>query len=156
MGCFKFIKSKVLTFNALSRQEHLLFFRSLFLLPIVAFSLQLWGMQSTQKFLAQISQKTILSSTVATSLLLAKTTSTMVNLAARYSPLWGNCLKKSLVLWYLLRCQGIMSELRIGVRRENGEFQAHAWIEHAGVVLNDTPYVYQQFTTFAQAIEVKT
>jgi hypothetical protein len=154
MGYFKFIKSKILTFNALSRQEHLIFFQSLFLLPIIAFSLKLWGMQSTQTFLAQISQKTI-SSTVATPLPLAKTTSTMVNLAATYSPLWGNCLKKSLVLWYLLRCQGITSELRIGVRKENGEFQAHAWIEHAGVVLNDTPYVHQQFTTFAQAIEAK-
>lgn len=75
-------------------------------------------------------------------------------MATRYSA-WTNCLKKSLVLWYLLRCQGIVSELRIGVRREQGEFQAHAWVEYQGIVLNDTPNVRQHFAMFEHPIEVK-
>ena len=64
-------------------------------------------------------------------------------------------MQKSLVLWFLLRCQDIDSELRIGVQRNQGEFQAHAWIERGGIVLNDSPTVRQQYAVFEHPIEVK-
>jgi hypothetical protein len=75
-------------------------------------------------------------------------TTRMVQLAARYCQPWANCLKKSLVLWGLLRRQGIESELRIGVQKEAGNFAAHAWVEYDGFVLNDTQDVRDRFSMF--------
>ena len=76
-----------------------------------------------------------------------------VRLIVRYSP-WSNCLRQSLVLWYLLRRQGLKSELRIGMRRQEGVFQAHAWVEYQGDILNDIQGVRQLYATFPKPIEL--
>jgi hypothetical protein len=44
----------------------------------------------------------------------------------------AGCLPRSLVLERLLARRGAAPELRVGVRREAGELQAHAWVEVAG------------------------
>lgn len=56
----------------------------------------------------------------------------------RYSPLPGNCLSRSLVLWWQLRRRGLSPALRLGVSLDGGTFAAHAWVELDGRVLNDT------------------
>ena len=46
------------------------------------------------------------------------------------------CLRRALTMWWLLRRQGIESDLFFGVRRKNsGQFQAHAWLEYQGCAL---------------------
>jgi hypothetical protein len=40
------------------------------------------------------------------------------------------CIQRSLVLQRLLRRHGIMTSLRIGVRKEGDGLCAHAWLEH--------------------------
>ena len=54
------------------------------------------------------------------------------------------CLKKSLILLRLLRKRGIPAELRLGVRKVDDDFSAHAWIECAGRTLLDggTAHLY--------------
>jgi hypothetical protein len=49
----------------------------------------------------------------------------------------GTCLKRSLILFRLLRRRGIPAELRLGVRTVEGTFSAHAWIECGGRTLLD-------------------
>ena len=49
----------------------------------------------------------------------------------------ATCLKKSLILFRLLRRRGIPAELRLGVRTVDGTFSAHAWIECEGRTLLD-------------------
>jgi hypothetical protein len=49
----------------------------------------------------------------------------------------ARCLHRSLALHAWLRRKGLPSELRIGVRKENGELRAHAWVVLAGEVVND-------------------
>jgi len=49
----------------------------------------------------------------------------------------AECMVESLALWWLLRCYGIDSDLRLGVRTITGRFESHAWVEYQGVVLND-------------------
>lgn len=49
-----------------------------------------------------------------------------------YYPLRATCLKKSLVLFRILRRRGVPAELRLGVRKVEGDFNAHAWIELDG------------------------
>ncbi len=68
---------------------------------------------------------------------LARSLARMVNAAARYGPYRAPCLERSLALWWLLRRRGIAADLRIGVRKAAGEFEAHAWVELEGAVIND-------------------
>lgn len=59
-----------------------------------------------------------------------------------------NCLVQSLALRAMLIRRGIDPDLRIGARQEPGKFEAHAWLEFAGVVLNDTSGEHRHFTPF--------
>lgn len=68
--------------------------------------------------------------------------------AVQYGLYPGNCLSRSLTLWWLLRRQGVASELRIGVRTVAGRFQAHAWIEYQGQPLHEIQDVHQHYTAF--------
>jgi hypothetical protein len=68
--------------------------------------------------------------------------------AAAWSWFHPTCLHRALTLWWLLRRQGVASELRIGVRKEQGRFEAHAWVERAGVALNDGSDVNVRFAAF--------
>lgn len=57
--------------------------------------------------------------------------------AANHGLYAGNCLKRSMTLWFLLRRRGIPAELRIGSRITKGKFEAHAWVQSGEAVLND-------------------
>lgn len=62
-----------------------------------------------------------------------------------YSPLPGNCLSRSLVLWWMLRRRGVPVTLHLGVSRRDAQLAAHAWVEQEGVVLNDTQDVRSRY-----------
>jgi hypothetical protein len=79
---------------------------------------------------------------------LAATTVRMVGIAARHGFGRITCLPRSLALWRLLRNQGIAAELRIGVRRDAGRLDAHAWVEHGRLPLNDSSDVAQRYAAF--------
>jgi hypothetical protein len=72
----------------------------------------------------------------------------MVRAALRYSPAKFTCLEQSLTLWYLLRKQGIATQLRIGVRKMDGKFEAHAWVEHEGVAVHQPGEIHQHYAAF--------
>ncbi|MBD1855910.1 MULTISPECIES: lasso peptide biosynthesis B2 protein [Leptolyngbya] len=140
----KVLLHKVKLFLRLSPQDSIRFICALALFPCIAIALQHWNIAQIQGVLTRLCRPLSPASPVQ-----VERTVRLVEIAARqYSSRWANCLKRSLVLWYLLRCQGIASELRIGVRREQGEFQAHAWVECQGKILNDIPDVHQSFAAF--------
>lgn len=56
----------------------------------------------------------------------------LVEVAGRYAPVNATCLKKALVLSWLLGRRGIRTELRIGVARDNGRITSHAWLVYDG------------------------
>lgn len=73
----------------------------------------------------------------------------LVGAAARHH-LWSmTCLPRSLALQALLRRHGIEADLRIGVRREGGELQAHAWVERAGSPVGEPADVELRFQPLA-------
>jgi len=76
----------------------------------------------------------------------ARRTARLVAVAARFAG--GTCLARSLVLASLLQRRGIPAQLRIGVRKSEKGFEAHAWVEAAGAVLNDTQDVAERFAAF--------
>lgn len=51
------------------------------------------------------------------------------------APRSGRCLVRSLLLLHMLAMQGIRADWIFGVRTH--PFNAHCWVEHQGVVLND-------------------
>lgn len=61
----------------------------------------------------------------------------LVTMASRHTPLANSCLHRSLALWWLLQRRGFDSRLQFGARRRDGAFEAHAWVEHGGVVISD-------------------
>lgn len=59
-----------------------------------------------------------------------------VRTAARALPAISTCLTNALAAHVLLARRGYVSNLRIGVTRdEKGEFTAHAWLEQEGAIL---------------------
>ena len=58
--------------------------------------------------------------------------------ASRFGVFRPQCLVRSVALSHMLADRGISGALvRVGVRRKNGEFSAHAWVELAGETLGD-------------------
>jgi hypothetical protein len=64
-------------------------------------------------------------------------TESAVATAAALYPGRALCLEQSLVLYYMLRRQGVPVRFRMGVQAH--PFAAHAWVEYRGQVLNDIP-----------------
>jgi hypothetical protein len=52
-----------------------------------------------------------------------------------------------LTLWWLLRIQGIDSDIRIGVRKGT-RLEAHAWVEINSTVVNDRSDIGCDFVPF--------
>jgi hypothetical protein len=53
------------------------------------------------------------------------------------------CLQRSAATTRLLRRHGIQAEMVVGARQL--PFKAHAWVEVGGTVINDKPYVSEQY-----------
>lgn len=61
-----------------------------------------------------------------------------VRAVSRYVPR-ATCLTQALVLHILLRREGLPSRIRIGVSKDAGHFEAHAWVESQDrVVIGDS------------------
>ena len=54
-------------------------------------------------------------------------------------PVKATCLRRSMTLLRELERKGLSGDLHLGVRADPGGIGAHAWIEVAGVVVNDDP-----------------
>ena len=63
----------------------------------------------------------------------------------------GNCLSQSIALSWLLRRHGVDAQLRLGTRTREGRFEAHAWVTHAGRVLNDRSDVETRYAPLENA-----
>lgn len=72
---------------------------------------------------------------------------------ARHLFFRANCLEQSLVLWWMLRRHGIAADLLIGANKQAGRFEAHAWVEYFGVVLNDPNGEHRDFVPFDGPID---
>jgi hypothetical protein len=131
-----------------------LFLRAAVLLLFISVSLRLRGFRATQsslqkrlpKALSGLSDK---SNGVQTEP--ANLTARMVRSAAHRT--WGSpaCLEQSLALWWLLGRQGIASSVRIGTRKREEKFEAHAWVECGGTALNEPEEAHKHYAAFEEA-----
>ena len=140
-------------FGELSPSDRRLFVQAEFLFVLILLGLKTIGFRRCHNLLGRVAGRCATRGAVTDVPSVAQCTVTIVRVAARHTMGNPNCLSQSLVCWTLLRRQGIQSVLQIGTRRENGKFEAHAWVEYDGRVLNDRPDVRQQFAAFNQPIE---
>jgi hypothetical protein len=128
-----------------------MFRRAALLLPLVRWSLRLRGYGKTFTSLQRRIQFQAKSAeTRPEAREEVQVTCRMVRAAVRYSLAQYTCLEESLTLWYLLRKQGIPACLRIGVRKENEKFEAHAWVEYGGEALNQDEAMHRHYAAFEQ------
>ena len=134
-------------FSALGRPAQALFLRALGMLPLVSLSLRLCGFHRTQTTLKRNLSRSVAREDDSVNKQ-AALTAHMVHAADRHGLVHPSCLAKSLTLWWLLGRQGITSRLRIGIRKENGKLQAHAWVEREGTALNEPEGLHRHYAAF--------
>src|SRR6266702_1727190 len=138
-------------FSALGRPAQALFLRALGMLPLVSLSLRLRGFERTRRTLKRKLPRSVAREDCESVNKQAALTAHMVHAADRHGVVHPSCLAKSLTLWWLLGRQGITSRLRIGIRKENGKFEAHAWVERDGAALNDLDEHHHHYVAFDAA-----
>jgi hypothetical protein len=137
--------------RSLASGERRLLQRLALLLPLIGAALRLLGYHRTRALLARLArpaQRPMPADPAGAAADTAQRLARLVSIAANHGPYRATCLRQSLALWWLLRRRGIPAELRIGVRKEQGELQAHAWVEHAGRALNDAQGVTKTYAAF--------
>jgi Transglutaminase-like superfamily len=138
-------------FNALERPARSLFLRGALLLPLVSLSLKLRGFRATQAALERFLKIPSIQRDSTEQRQRMALTVRMVQAAVRHGIGRPSCLEESLVLWWLLGRQGIAAELRIGIRKEQGKFGAHAWVERDGAALNQADGQHHHYAAFDAA-----
>lgn len=73
-----------------------------------------------------------------------------VAMTAALYPGRAQCLERSLALYLLLRCQGVAVRYCHGVQPY--PFQAHAWLEYRGEVINDVPERAHQYNRLPEQL----
>ena len=122
--------------------ERALFIRAAVLVPAVHVAVRFAGFQRMQAWATRLGMRPATADAAERTLKLSVLS---VNRVKAFSPLRGNCLSQSLTLTRLLHRRGILSTLRLGARVVDRKFDAHAWVEHDGRVLNDTQDVHTRF-----------
>jgi Transglutaminase-like superfamily len=134
-----------------------LFLRAAVLLPWISLSLRLRGFRATQSSLQKRLPRALTAISDQSSRTQAESTALtarMVRSAAHRT--WGSpaCLEQSLALWWLLGRQGIASSVRIGTRKTDQKFEAHAWVECDGVALNEPEESHKHYAAFREEFPI--
>jgi len=135
--------------RALSLDEWWLLLLSLFMLPLIAVLLRFAGFNRTKNILSKFISNEPGNNKQQPGPDQTHSIARMVSVAACYGLYRANCLKQSLLLWWLLARRGLESEIRFGVREgPEEEFGAHAWVEYNGINLCDSEVLQKQVSAF--------
>jgi hypothetical protein len=132
-------------FWRLPAREKLLLLEALVLFPAVRAGLWALGLPPVQNFMSRVGRSAP-QPDVAAATRKARRFARLVAIAARFAG--GTCLAKSIVLARILASEGIPAEIRIGVRKGQRGFEAHSWVEVAGMVLDDTSDWGEPYASF--------
>jgi hypothetical protein len=62
------------------------------------------------------------------------------------------CLARSIALARVLGRRGVACDIRIGVRTNDGQLEAHAWVEHNGQPLNEDESALRTYAPFTEPL----
>jgi Transglutaminase-like superfamily len=148
--------SKLAKLRRLTNSERRLLLRALAMLPLIALALRVAGLRRVQAFLARLSPLSGRARDDHVASMHAKHVARLVSVAATHGPYRAKCLPTALALQSILRRRGIQADLRLGVRKDSGRIEAHAWLEHRGIALIDSADVHKRYSAFAEAISHET
>ena len=144
------MSKRIRPFLSLPAHEKWVFVQAIGLLPMMALSLRWWGFGRVWGWLKQ--RPLPAHDPSDNDFKQVQRTAVLVHRAAKNRLFGSNCLKRSLVLYWLLKRQGIDSDLRIGVGRKESVFQAHAWIEYQQRPLHENRNLYDQYKPFDHSL----
>lgn len=144
---FLMLIHNLIKLKALSRKERGLLLQSALLLPAIHAALILFGYARLQRVLEALTPLRPDQRHLSTTEILAdaRVISRIVSIAAAHGLYRATCLRKSMLVWWFLRREGIQSNICFGVRMNGGLLEAHAWLESNGIVLNDSIDVSGQY-----------
>ena len=121
-----------------SWRERGLLAKSILLLPLVHCALFFPGYTRTVKLIEQLApiRQVPPAPNAAETLKKARQSAQLVSIAARHGFFNASCLRQALLLWWLLRGQGIQSQIRFGTRKSKDQLDAHAWVEVNGEAIS--------------------
>jgi hypothetical protein len=82
----------------------------------------------------------------------ARITDHAQRIVERVTGVHGNCLVRSMTMWAMLLRRSVKTDLRVGLWKRDGRIQAHAWLEHAGISVNEDPADAQTFTPHGEPV----
>lgn len=136
------------------RPERAFLLRAAVLLIAVAAMLRLGGLETTLRLLGRRLPAPLTASSIPPARIAeTRRTAELIGIAARRLPVNATCLRQSVLLWFLLRRRRLPAMLRLGVAVAEA-FQAHAWVEIDGTVINDSEHVAQRFTVLHETTGV--
>ena len=118
-------------------------------MPLVVLGLPLFGYRRVQQWMARWPRRAPprgIAAAEAESRL--RTLARLVAVVSGPGRFRATCLRRSLLLWWLARLDGIETVVRVGVRREADALLAHAWVEHRGRPVNDVADIASRFAAF--------
>lgn len=136
-------RRKFAIWRGLAPDDRHAFWRAAALVPTMHVVVRVIGFNRLQQRVLRVAPST--SRVTATDAQALRRCVVNVNRVKRYSPLRGNCLSQSFALVWMLRREGLEPQLRLGVRIQDAKFDAHAWVEYDGRVLNDSQDVHTRF-----------
>lgn len=117
----------------------------LVLLPFVSAMLRVLGFNRSHAWLLRHSQNAEFIEVDSDALQLADRLAVLANIAGRRGAVTATCLRQAMLLEWWLRRRQLDAKLKLGARLQEGQFDAHAWVELEGTALGQTEMNHQAF-----------
>lgn len=135
------------SFIKLPTMDKLVAIESLFWVILIRFMVWVFPFKFVQKRVQKIANHPSSGSVPSVSMPRLKA---MIVIVSRYVPR-ATCLVQALAGHILFSRHGYTTSIKIGVLNENGEFEAHAWLEHDDlVVLGESEKVFKTIMDIGQ------
>lgn len=116
-------------------------------LPVISASLRALGYRRTLAWVDRWSHATVLRAPTATDIAYGQQLARAAALAGRHGLVHATCLRQALMVYGLLRRQGLSPALKLGVRRQGAMPDMHAWVSLDGIALGEPTLAHDEFPT---------
>ena len=114
-------------------------------LPGISAMVNVLGVVRTRHWLESASRVRIRRGAGVEDLRAAERLARLAQIAGRNGAIEATCLRQALLLNWWLRRRGLDPSLRLGVRKQDEVFDAHAWVELEGVPLGQSRVEHAAF-----------